>query len=151
MRHHEDRAAGRQRHGRRWIRRREERLPRIGLAQHREVGVAGVHGQMRLDIAFLGPPLRRKRGALHGLGEGGLGRRQVCLGGLFEDGKEIAHRHGPVEHRRRLERLLDMHADEMGAVALRQRHGDGKPVGNLWIGVAMHQNCPVAHGRLLPG
>jgi hypothetical protein len=149
MRHHQDRPAGRQRHGLGQIQRNGRRCARLTLPKHHEIGVARMNGQARVHVTFLRPPFGRELGALHGLGEGRLCRRQVCPRRLFEDAVEVAHCRGPVEHRRRLEWLLDVHADKMGVVTFGQLQRDGESVRNVWAGVAMHEDGPVGHGRLL--
>jgi hypothetical protein len=145
MRDHQGRAARRESDRFREVRRRQRHGLGIGLADDEQVGIAGVNGELVLDISLHQAPFRRQVGAFCGLFERRCRSLLVGLGGGLIRSKEIIHRHHAVGKGRNVERRLDVNTHEMGAVTLRQLHCDVQSLRQLRARIAMNENGFVAH------
>ena len=145
MRDHQGRAARRESDRFREVRRRQRHGLGIGLTDDEQVGIAGVNGELVLDISLHQPPFRRQMGALGGLLERRRGSVMVGLGGGLVGRKEIVHRHHAVGKGRDVEWRLDVNAHEMGTVPLRQVDRDLQSLRQLRARIAMNENGFVTH------
>ena len=128
MRNDQRRPPGRNRQRFREVRRRERLALRIGLANHKQVGIARLNGKLVFGVTLGDTPFVRQVCAFKGLSESGGGGIVFGLRSCLIGGEEVVHQHHATGKGRNIHWRLKMGADKVRSIALREVHRDIQPL-----------------------